>query len=58
MALVVELSGGARVLVVAELGGDGRWVAVRTMAASPEAVAALRRQHRAAELGGMFGSAA
>jgi hypothetical protein len=58
MALVVELHGGRRLLVVVERGRDGRWVAVRSMAASAEAVAAVRRQHRVEELGGMFGSAA
>ena len=58
MALVVELAGGRRLLVVAERDGGGRWVAVKTMAATPEAVAALRRQHQANELGGLFGSAA
>jgi hypothetical protein len=33
-------------------------VAVKTMAATDEAVSALRRQHQADELGGLFGSAA
>jgi hypothetical protein len=58
MALMVELAGGRRVLVIAERDGGGRWVAARTMAATPDAVAALRRQHQADELGGLFGSAA
>jgi hypothetical protein len=58
MALVVELAGGARVVVVAERATGGRWVAVRTSPATPEAVAALRRQDQADELGGLFGSAA
>ena len=58
MALVVELQGGTRTVVVAERAPGGRWVAVKTMRATPEAIAALRRQHQADELGGLFGSAA
>jgi hypothetical protein len=58
MALVVELHGGRRLLVVVERGSDGRWVAVRSMPATDGAVAAVRRQHQTGELGGMFGSAA
>jgi hypothetical protein len=58
MALVVELSGGAQVLVVAERAAGGRWVAVKTTPATAEMVAAVRRQDEADELGGLFGSAA
>jgi hypothetical protein len=58
MALVVELASGARVLVVAERAAGGRWVAVKTTAATAEAVAVVRRQDQAGELGGLFGSAA
>ena len=58
MALVVELQGGTRTVVVAERAPGGRWVAVKTMPAAPQAIAALRRQHQADELGGLFGSAA
>jgi hypothetical protein len=58
MALVVELAGGARVLVVAERAAGGRWVAVKTTVATAEVVAAVRRQDQADELGGLFGSAA
>jgi hypothetical protein len=45
MALVVELAGGGRRLVMVERGEGGRWFAVRVMAASSEAIRALRRQH-------------
>jgi hypothetical protein len=58
MALAVELEGGARLLVIVERGSDGHWFAVRSIAATPEAVAALRRQHQVEVAGGMFGSAA
>jgi hypothetical protein len=58
MALVIELHGGTRTVVVAERAPGGRWVAVQTMPATPKAIAALRRQHEADELGGLFGSAA
>jgi hypothetical protein len=58
MALVVELRGGTRTVVVAERAPGWRWVAVKTMPATPEAVAALRCQQHGDELGGLFGSAA
>ncbi len=58
MALVVELHGGRRLLVVVERGRDGRWVAVRSMPATDRVVAVVRRQHETGELGGMFGTAA
>jgi hypothetical protein len=47
MAVLVELAGGARRLVVVERGEDGRWFATRCQPASDEAVAVLRRQHSA-----------
>jgi hypothetical protein len=58
MALVVELQRGTRTVVVAERAPGGRWAAVKTMPATPEAIAALRRKHQVDELGGLFGSAA
>jgi hypothetical protein len=58
MAVVIETEGGVRVLVVAERAPGGRWAAVKTTAATCEAVAALRRQDQADRVGGLFGSAA
>jgi RNA polymerase subunit RPABC4/transcription elongation factor Spt4 len=46
MAVVVELEGGARRLVVVERGEAGRWFASRTLPATDEAIRALRRQHQ------------
>jgi hypothetical protein len=44
--------------VVAERAAGGRWVAVKTAAATVEVVAAVRRQDQADEPGGLFGTAA
>ncbi|HEX6239161.1 MAG TPA: hypothetical protein VFZ68_18325 [Acidimicrobiales bacterium] len=46
MALTVELAGGARRLVVVELGENGRWFATRSLPATRQAIAALHRQHQ------------
>jgi hypothetical protein len=58
MAMVVELARGDRLLVVMERTRNGKWTAVRSGAATDEAVSALRRQHEADELGGLLGPAA
>jgi hypothetical protein len=46
MAVQVELANGTRRLLVIERGAGGRWFAVRTLPATDETVAALRRQDR------------
>jgi hypothetical protein len=58
MAVVAELASGARRLVVVERGEAGRWFAVRTLPASDEVVAVLRRQHQAPTAGDCGGWAA
>ena len=57
MAVRVELAGGARRLVVVERGERGRWFAVRTLPASDETVAVLRRQDESGTGGGWWWAA-
>lgn len=54
MAVRVELTGGARRVVVVERGEHGRWFAVRTLPASAETLAVLRRQDETGTDGGWW----